>query len=928
MALYPVTKARTNADAGVKVRPAGNGTAPPFAEYRHHFPVGIRLGGDVDVYTPGSHDTTLNLNNNYNSGWRRWIQDPVIGLRENNFEYVDATSAQIGVGTGSSEWLGGSDPILPKIDTSTRTGKRFHLVFGTEAEQIIKDVLEDPTADYTDASAAVATYFAASSVETHRSIIAWQMGDDITTGHQGTQAIHLAHAFQDQDPYGRPCLYVCTDNNVWAADSDLRVGFTYAYPCGVRPDGDVSPEGDFHRSTYASVPDLGGGGADWVDAIRQRTAALPAGVPLWFHLQVHGNALMGGTGWSTSAIRKPTANEMRAMFWIAVAEGIKGLFWLTWGSNPGLTEGLAHISENVDRRAVASELSSRLTPSIRTALLECDLLRDVNGDVVDLFTATGGGLSGIDIPYPNAHITTQQHRKSGTYYVTVVNHSTSSASITLDSATEMGQFVNLETGERLPLGGAITLAGLDGTIFRFDTMTSSRIVPIDYSEHPDTRWARHWANGGNPDAVPPVPPSPWYIPSGTIPLHAHEVTVTPATIQQAIDDATIPTTFLLEPGYYGDDSIFIVNKSHLHFTCADPLDRPVVVQFIPIQTFKGFDYHVWAGNTKSTLDPEFMEGWNDGPRDLIFRGIDFRGIPEPPVETRTYDGTMSEISSWGSIGISARMVQDVLVEDCTFDEYVAPHIEAIDSYTASSFDYVQAPSGHLGLISTGSQCNHWVVRDCTFNGYIRGGNFGYPYAFFADGAHGNVLAECGTTGKFHIGEVLLLTNNDHEFDQDQDGIYSPHNERHGQFNVIYKNNFNQASGALRIRLRTGTTLIAENDFTINVAGSDIVFIEGQADPYNQTRWRHFYRFYTNVIRNNRIHCNLTNFVTTNANGGYANLSPANNTNPLRGRIGYTEVIDNDCDGTVSGSWLADASDTPTDGPDIITGNTPVSGTGR
>jgi hypothetical protein len=229
------------------------------------------------------------------------------------------------------------------------------------------------------------------------------------------------------------------------------------------------------------------------------------------------------------------------------------------------------------------------------------------------------------------------------------------------------------------------------------------------------------------------------------------------------------------------------------------------------------------------------------------------------------------------------------------------------------------------MISTGSNCNHWIVRDCTFFGATMVGGYGYPYGFFADGAHGVVLAKNAFNGRYNTGSILFLTNNDHEFDQDQDGIYSPHNERHGQYNVVYKNTFSPSSGLAIIRMRAATTLIAANTWTMTgAAGTYFIFIEAQADSYNETRWRHIYYEYGNIARDNTLHANVNNFVAYQQDStAWAGLDPPTGPDhPLRGRVGQFTVTGNVPDGPIAGEWLHSMDTYTADEPNIVTGNGP------
>jgi len=115
-------------------------------------------------------------------------------------------------------------------------------------------------------------------------------------------------------------------------------------------------EGDFTMSGFG-YPHLDLG--EYIDFARH-TAGTEA--QLWTLLQTHN---------FSTQLREPTADEVRAMSWIALAHGSKGLFYFVYQSQQGW-RGLVHEGQPTDRYQAAAEVAELVSGPLGELLLKLE----------------------------------------------------------------------------------------------------------------------------------------------------------------------------------------------------------------------------------------------------------------------------------------------------------------------------------------------------------------------------------------------------------------------------------------------------------------------------------------------------------------------------------------------------------------------------
>jgi hypothetical protein len=150
------------------------------------------------------------------------------------------------------------------------------------------------------------------------------------------------------------------------------------------------PEGDFTMSGFG-YPHLDLG--DYIDFAR---ATAGSDRRLWTLLQTHNFA---------QQLREPTPAEVRAMSWIALAHGSKGLFYFVYQSQQGW-RGLTHNGKPTDRYRAAAEVAKLIQDRAGRILLQ------LNHD------ANPVALSDSNQP---TDVQTFEHETSGEKYLVVVN---------------------------------------------------------------------------------------------------------------------------------------------------------------------------------------------------------------------------------------------------------------------------------------------------------------------------------------------------------------------------------------------------------------------------------------------------------------------------------------------------------------------------
>jgi hypothetical protein len=127
------------------------------------------------------------------------------------------------------------------------------------------------------------------------------------------------------------------------------------------------PEGNFH-----DVFETGQEMCDYIDQARGNIHALDD-TSLWTVLQTFGG----------SGFRKPTVNEIRAMSWLSVAHGAKGLDWFIWHTSPNPGSWGYGLEDKPQERAEVQSLCSDFTSMGK----ELTNLKWIN----NIATISGGG---------------------------------------------------------------------------------------------------------------------------------------------------------------------------------------------------------------------------------------------------------------------------------------------------------------------------------------------------------------------------------------------------------------------------------------------------------------------------------------------------------------------------------------------------------
>lgn len=862
---------------------------PRYEEYRNHFPVGVWWSGStIDIeHFNGAYGTTLISPGDAN-GTNHMLNDRQHGYIANKMNYA---LWYFSVPESQED----SQAVSDKLDNNRVGGPIWHVVgptgrtvTGNDNTGIQAEYFNQPSGFWTDSNADAIAGPIVDNYEDHPSLLGYHLQDDVVAADANALAItKMAAAIQRADPYGRPAFFVHVfpnAGNLWD-DYDCKVAFTYRYPCGKYSDNTDTAEGDFMSHRLSDSPQVSGSShPDWVDALRWWMGYVPTGARAWWCLQTHNTN--SGTNLS---LREPTDRELRKQFWIAIGEGVKGIFWFR-GDNitaDSTSKGVFDVNRK-SSLAVIRELSDRLSPQIRQRLLKCNR-------VADLFTTSGGSVTfpkGTN--YPSAYKSTLLH-EDGTRYVVICNHSTSTQNITINSGTLVGRLRNMETNTYIRVGGTWSLPPLDGTIFEFvPDLGVPTQEPIFSFFSVETWWATHWAN----------PTSSNYIPVGNILTHPTEVVVAPGGLQAAINAASPYTTFRLQAGIH--PRVTIVGKGHLHFIADNPANKPTcrgfdiygtsyAQQYNTRGTDYGYPHHLTVLKTAEALLRH-----RNPTRDFIFRNIDFESDGSL-VNWEYYmfdDGYWSHDHWYTNAAIGMRAVQDVLIESCTADGYVAgTNLETREGGTGAflpppdpaGFDTSSGPTGHPGVFWGNSGIRNIIMRDVEIWGPPS--TRGFPYAIFFDGPQGCVFEDITLHGKFAFGDLLFLTNDDYTFDVDYDGRFDKGRDTRepwcnvcanwvsdktgvGQTNGYAITGGNNLFKNMQVTNHTGN-LTWVFQFTTKVAGTS--YFKGN-----------YYLAYGNVVDNfNLTHGSCTHFLQVDADQGVNATVTASN--PYRSHTGYHTV---------------------------------------
>lgn len=261
---------------------------------------------------------------------------------------------------------------------------------------------------------------------THNSLIGYNIIDDSSLGF--ADKIKTAIDVYEEDDPQRPALPVMVGSPHFESVmkiSDPAIALTYIYPA---------------KNFYEPCQDL-----DFMyTELRYRTQFVDPDKRLWMILQTHSTNQLSPQ--STTALRPPTVEELRAQQWISVGEGADGIFWFIYSSQQGWTG----IKDSPTYTTEITELSRRLS------LMTDEILPAQKTD--DEFTVTSEG---------EAYVSTLTNPDNGKKYVVVTNLSCEKAYVQISHTSNMGQLRELDTGRTQPVENPMVLEGGDGTIYEF-----------------------------------------------------------------------------------------------------------------------------------------------------------------------------------------------------------------------------------------------------------------------------------------------------------------------------------------------------------------------------------------------------------------------------------------------------------------------------
>jgi hypothetical protein len=321
----------------------------------------------------------------------------------------------------------------PLLDVADQLG--FQVIFAPQGDLRYAWWSDDVPATIEAARSVI--YPIAQRSSRHPSLVGYSILDD-APNRLANKAALAVQAFREADP-NHPASPVFIGNNdaVYTA-SQPDVALTYEYSVLVsRPPCDLGSNG---------AQD----GSDRITSTIRHVQQQNENVPIWFVLQAHGSTPnYQPLTLNPFALRDPTVEEMRLQHWIALGEGVKGIYWFAYDTEQFWT-GLVDNPPLFDE---ATSLAARMQPLT-------DLLGGLS-KVGDQFKATiVQAADGARAPYVST-----LRSSTGALYVVVANHSCQPATLSVTSASAGGQLRDVEQDERYDLGSPIPFRGGDGRIF-------------------------------------------------------------------------------------------------------------------------------------------------------------------------------------------------------------------------------------------------------------------------------------------------------------------------------------------------------------------------------------------------------------------------------------------------------------------------------
>ena len=291
----------------------------------------------------------------------------------------------------------------------------------------------------------------------HPSVIAYNTLDDANSQFNWGLPTVIS-SFQTHDPANPASgLFISTSIGKEAIlAADPKVILLQEYPAGYG-----QPACDF---TYFNSRHT-----DFSTMLKYMLMEKPKDVPVYISLQTHNTIkydfndpvqvaaafnnqnILGG-------LREPTVEELRLQQWLAVGEGVKGIYWFTYSKTPYQEwRGI----ENTDfMYQEIADLSNRIQP-LKSTLLQLEK----TDDFVDV-SGTG-----------KTYISTLRHKTTGEYYIVAANHECTPQTLRIDSRYVTGQIRDLETNKIYNLGDSFSFRGGDGKMFQL-LITGQKQAPV------------------------------------------------------------------------------------------------------------------------------------------------------------------------------------------------------------------------------------------------------------------------------------------------------------------------------------------------------------------------------------------------------------------------------------------------------------------
>jgi hypothetical protein len=325
----------------------------------------------------------------------------------------------------------------PLLGVADRMG--FRVVFAPHAE--LNGAWWQGAAPATLDDARRVVYPLVDHVKRHPSLVGYNVLDDAPNGLAAKAALAV-QAFRERDP-DRPATPVVVGGH----DAVLRqarpdVVLTYVYPALV-----ARPPCDF-------VSRAGGGaGDDVIRHIRQVTALMDTPAPIWMILQTHGGTKRHDPADRQGiALREPTVEEVRLQFWLALGEGVRGVYWFIYGTQQFWTG----LRDNPALYAEVTDLARR-TGAVS------DLLPTLRKGEDNVSVAADASLPAQFAPYSSTLV-----GRDGRVFVAAVNRSCGPQSLRIgprEGSALRASLRDLESNERYALGEALRFRGGDGRLF-------------------------------------------------------------------------------------------------------------------------------------------------------------------------------------------------------------------------------------------------------------------------------------------------------------------------------------------------------------------------------------------------------------------------------------------------------------------------------